>query len=94
MGKTPSRKEGKIRSMAGKTQFMAGDGKWYDISMADMAHKEDAVTWWDSIGRKYGANSKEVREFMLDPNNYYLEHRSINRSQGAKLKTTYLPPLK
>ena len=37
-----------------------------------MAHKVDAVSWWNSVGRKYGAKSKEVRKFMLNPDNYYL----------------------
>ena len=58
-----------------------------------MAHKVDAVSWWNEIGRKYGAKSPEVRKFMLDSENYYLEHYSINRSQGAKLNQTYLSPL-
>jgi hypothetical protein len=57
-----------------------------------MAHKIDAVSWWNSTGRNYGAKSKEVRTWMLDSDNYYLEHFSINRSQGAKLKETYLDP--
>ena len=54
-----------------------------------MAHKVDAVSWWNSVGRKYGAKSKEVRKFMLNPDNYYLEHYSINRSQynGSVVKT-------
>ena len=52
------------------------------------------LSWWNKVGRKYGAKSKEVREFMLDPDNYYLEYYKINRSQGGKLKETYLPPLK
>ena len=107
MGKTPSKTsrtgkeviermkgEGKIRTVRGKQQFMASNGKWYDISEADMAHKVDAVHWWNTVGRKYGAKSKEVRNFMLDSDNYYLEHYSINRSQGAKLDEEYLPPLK
>ena len=59
-----------------------------------MAHKVDAVSWWNSVGRKYGAKSKEVRKFMLNPDNYYLEHYSINRSQRPKLKQPHLPPTK
>ena len=107
MGRTPGKssrtgrlvidrmkKEGKITTTKGKTCFKASDGKWYDLSKADMAHKVDAVSWWNSVGRKYGAKSKEVRKFMLNPDNYYLEHYSINRSQGPKLKQTYLPPTK
>lgn len=107
MGRTPGKssrtgrlvidrmkKEGKITTTKGKTCFKASDGKWYDLSKADMAHKVDAVSWWNSVGRKYGAKLKEVRKFMLNPDNYYLEHYSINRSQGPKLKQTYLPPTK
>lgn len=111
MGRTPSKKsktgneviermktEGKIRTVRGQEQFMASNGKWYPLEQADMAHKIDAVTWWNEEGRKYGPKSKEVRKFMLDSDNYYLEHYSINRSQGAELRTKhkieYLPPLK
>lgn len=106
MGKTPGKnsktgrqviarmkREGKIRKIGGQTQFLASDGKWYSLSDADMAHRIDAVTWWNLYGRAFGPKSEEVREFMLDPDNYYLEHRSINRSQGARLKKDYLPPL-
>ncbi len=62
---------------------------------ADMAHKTDAVTWWNRTGRQYGAKAPEVRRWMLDSNKYYLELNSINRSQGAILGKTqrYLPPL-
>ncbi len=91
------RKEGKIRDndADGTTEFKASNGKWYDISKADMAHKTDAVTWWNRTGRQYGAKAREVRRWMLDSNNYYLELNSINRSQGAILGKTqrYLPPL-
>jgi len=59
----------------------------------DMAHKVDAVSWWNDVGRLYGAKSPEVRQFMLDPSNYVLQHQSINRSEGAQLKQTYQPPL-
>lgn len=55
-----------------------------------MAHKTDGVTWWNDAGRNYGAKSPEVRKWMLDSNNYYLDHYSINRSQGAKLGQNYL----
>ncbi|WP_081016635.1 MULTISPECIES: GH-E family nuclease [Pseudomonas] len=91
------REEGKLRDnpYSGKPEFMASDKKWYDISRADMAHKEDAVKWWNREGRKHGAKSPKVREWMLDSKNYYLEHRSINRSQGAILGQShqYKPPL-
>ena len=102
VGKTPSKKsrtgnevisrmgkEGKIRN--NKKEFLASDGNWYPIEKADMAHIKDAVVWWNEKGRFYGAKAPEVRAFMLDSNNYYLELYSINRSQGAHLGT-YLPP--
>ncbi|WP_354335514.1 MULTISPECIES: GH-E family nuclease [unclassified Undibacterium] len=59
-----------------------------------MSHKTDAVTWWNETGRQFGAKSSEVRAWMLDSKNYVLDHLSINRSLGAKLGETYLPPLK
>lgn len=59
----------------------------------DMAHRTDAVTWWNETGRFTGAKSPTVREFMLDPNNYELQPRSINRSEGASLGETYQPPV-
>jgi len=70
------------------------DGKWRDIAEADMGHIEDAVTWWNKTGRQYGAKSKEVRDWMLDSDNYVYEYFRTNRSKGAILgkTTTYLPP--
>ncbi|MFK4322966.1 hypothetical protein ABH946_005729 [Bacillus sp. RC145] len=83
----------KIRTVRGKTEFLDGNNKWRPLSEADMAHKTDAVTWWNEVGRKkYKPKSKEVRDWMLDPDNYYLEHYSKNRSEGASLGQTYLPP--
>lgn len=86
-------KEGTARIKNGKKQFKS-DGKWYDLSQADMGHKTDAVKWWNETGRRYGAKSKEVREWMLDSKNYELQHYSRNRSAGAKLGETYKAPLK
>ncbi|MGH0796964.1 hypothetical protein ACQVTT_22700 [Bacillus mycoides] len=78
----------------GITEFKASDGEWYELSQADMAHRTDAVSWWNSVGRHYGAKSKEVRKWMLDSDNYELDHYSLNRSAGAKLGERYLPPTK
>lgn len=107
MGRTPSknsktgreviermRAEGKIRGQGKSMRFKASDDNWYSVKQADMAHKTDAVSWWNSTGRQYGAKAPEVREWMKNSDNYYLEHFSINRSQGAKLTEIYLPPLK
>ena len=107
MGNTPSKKsktgreviermteEGKIqKNKNGDMEFLAGDGNWYPLEKADMAHKTDAVSWWNSEGKNYGAKSPEVRKFMLDSNNYELELNSINRSQGPH-NVTYDPPTK
>ncbi|MCC2390028.1 GH-E family nuclease [Bacillus pacificus] len=85
----------KIRTTRdGEIEFMASDNKWYPIDQADMAHLTDAVSWWNSTGRYYGAKSPEVREWMLDSNNYVLDHYRLNRSAGAKLNETYLSPNK
>ena len=59
-----------------------------------MAHKIDAVKWWNSVGRHYGARSAEVRKWMRDSSNYELDYFRINRSNGGKLPEKYLPPLK
>jgi hypothetical protein len=90
------RAEGTLRENldTGRAEFQASDGKWYDIKYADMSHKTDAVTWWNQTGRQFGAKAPEVREWMLDSDNYVLDHMSINRSLGAKLGETYSPPLK
>lgn len=55
-----------------------------------MSHTTDAVTWWNQTGRYQGERSEEVRKWMLDSNNYVLDHNSINRSAGAKLRQVYL----
>lgn len=80
----------------GKKQFKSTkDGKWYDIDKADMSHKRDAVDWWNNVANKKGYKPKgeEVRKWMRDPNNYYLEHQSYNRSAGGKIKQTYNEPI-
>ncbi|MCV6628790.1 MAG: GH-E family nuclease [Flavobacteriaceae bacterium] len=86
--------EGKIRYLYGEQQFLASNGKWYAIDQADMAHKVDAILWWNAKGRYFGAKSAEVRQFMLNSDNYYLELFSINRSQGARIGQKYLPPVR
>ncbi|PKB13783.1 HNH/ENDO VII superfamily nuclease [Janthinobacterium sp. 64] len=90
------RADGTLRDDAftGQPEFLASDNKWYELRFADMAHKEDAVSWWNRLGRQYGAKAPEVRTWMLDSKNYVLDLNSLNRSAGAKLKVGYLPPLK
>ncbi|MDO5679528.1 MAG: RHS repeat-associated core domain-containing protein [Pelistega sp.] len=84
------RAEGKIIGNGKQMRFYSTrDNKWHRMEYADMSHKTAAVHYWNSRGKYFGAKSKEVRSWMKDPDNYYLEHRSYNRSDGAKLKTTY-----
>ena len=68
------------KTVNGEKMFFVWDGDQLDMELSDSGN--------------YGAKSKEVRKFMLNPDNYYLEHYRINRSQGPKLKQTYLPPTK
>ena len=86
------RREGKFRD-GPPPKFMASDHKWYDLDLADMSHKTDAVSYWNSTGRYFGAKSPTVRKWMLDPDNYVLDHKSINRADGGRLKERYLPPI-
>lgn len=88
------RKDETLRDGRNGPEFKASNGKWYPLKDADMAHKTDAVTWWNETGRQYGAKAPEVRSWMLKSDNYVLDHYSLNRSAGAKLGETYLPPLK
>lgn len=69
----------------------SGQYRWTAIKNTDMAHRIDAVAWWTEVAvpRGYEARGPEVRDFMLDPNNYRLEPYWINRSQGAKIGATY-----
>ena len=90
------KKEGRIKTKKGIDYFLDRETeKWYPISKADMGHYPvDAVSWWNKTGRKYGAKSKKVREWMLSSKNYELQYYKINRSKGGKLKEKYLDPLK
>ncbi|EBW3212420.1 hypothetical protein DPD21_10030 [Salmonella enterica subsp. enterica serovar Remiremont] len=87
------RADGKIVGTGKNTRFEASDGSWHPLNEADMSHKTDAVTWWNNTGRYLGPKSKPVRDWMLNSDNYYLDHYSINRSQGAQLGQVYLPPI-
>ena len=88
------RDAGTLRDGPDGVEFKASDKEWYPLKDADMAHNTDAVKWWNETGRQYGAKAPEVRDWMLDSDNYTLDHYSINRSLGAKLTDRYLPPLK
>ncbi|TFY89543.1 type IV secretion protein Rhs [Pseudomonas kairouanensis] len=84
--------EGKIIGSGKNMRFQSTDKKWYSIKDADMAHKTDAVKYWNSKGGYHGAKTKEVRGWMRDPDNYELEYYSHNRSKGAQLTDRYKDP--
>jgi len=74
-------------------EVKAADGTWHPINeRIDMSHIEDAVSYWNNEGRYYGPRSPQVREFMTDPDNYFLEPRGPNRAAGGRSDETYLPP--
>ncbi|XTZ38653.1 RHS repeat-associated core domain-containing protein [Salmonella enterica] len=84
------RNDGRIRGTGTRMQFKSStDGQWYNVRDADMAHLTDAVKYWNQKGGFYGAKSKDIRKWMLEPNNYELEYYGHNRSQGALLNDTY-----
>jgi hypothetical protein len=72
----------------------SGNYRWTSIKNTDMAHRVDAVAWWNEVAvpNGYAPRSAPVRQFMLDPNNYELQPYWINRSNGAKLRTSYQVP--
>jgi hypothetical protein len=85
--------EGKIRVNESRTEVLNSDGKWVDINTTDMSHLKDAVKAWNDELKYSGAKSPEVRQWMLDSKNYELDSSSNNRSDGAKLKERYDPPV-
>ena len=66
---------------------------WHPLNSTDMGHLHDAVKYWNETGRTLGPKHPDVRKWMLDPANYELQPSSINRSNGARLKDRYMPPL-
>ncbi|MEJ2692923.1 MAG: DUF4150 domain-containing protein [Candidatus Thiodiazotropha sp.] len=86
------RREGKVVGTGANTRFRASDGRWYPLREADMAHRHDAVRYFNTRGGYFGAKSKEVRCWMLDPDNYELDHYSLNRSSGGRLTDRYKKP--
>ncbi|GGZ02160.1 PAAR domain-containing protein [Pseudoduganella plicata] len=105
MGSTPSkdssiglqvqnrmRREGALTGSGDQRMVLGEDGQWYPIQETDMGHVQAAVDYWNAEGRYYGPRSPEVRQFMNDPDNYWLEPSSINRSKGALMRRTYETP--
>ncbi|QNQ08356.1 hypothetical protein [Sphingomonas alpina] len=83
-----------LRGNPNNLQLRLEDGQLVPIdSTIDMAHKIDVVTLWNAGSHYTGAKSTHVRKFMLDADNYILQPRSINRSEGAKIRQVYRRPL-
>ncbi|CCH54950.1 Wall-associated protein [Fibrisoma limi BUZ 3] len=85
----------RYRVVKGKGYFKSRkDGEWYPEEVADMAHHpKDAVDYWNQRGKYHGPKSKPVRDWMKNSKNYELEHRSYNRSEGAKSGKRYQNPV-
>lgn len=68
---------------------LTGDDKniSYTTGKIESGNK-DAVEYWNTCGKYTGARSKEVRAYMQNPDNYYLEVSNYNRSSGEKIKNT------
>jgi len=88
------RAEGRLRDGPDGEEFLnRSDNKWYSTKEADMGHyPQSAVDYWNQTGKYSGAKSPPVRQWMLNPDNYELQHYSGNRSAGASSSSTYSDP--
>lgn len=93
-----SRKQG--RKEIEEIEYPKGSDQWHNVNDCDMAHKHDAVKFWNDggpepytkPGRESGPRSEYVRDFMKDPDMYELRPKGPNRSDGARLGQTYKDP--
>jgi hypothetical protein len=71
-----------------------GKTRWYSIRDTQMGHTPDAVIWWNETGRHLGPKHPRVLRWMKDPDNYALQHKTVNMRAGGKLghEHQYLPP--
>ncbi|MEM9219971.1 MAG: DUF4157 domain-containing protein [Cyanobacteria bacterium P01_F01_bin.150] len=69
-----------------------GVKRWYPIADTDMGHIEPAVRYWNKIGKYLGPRHKKVLEWMKKRDNYILQHKSVNRKEGAEMNELYHPP--
>lgn len=86
------RRAGALVGEGENRMVLGSDGNWHPSANTDMGHIIAAVDQWNTQGRYYGPRAPEVRIFMNDPSNYWLEPSGANRSNGASMKKTYLPP--
>lgn len=88
------RQEGKIVGEGAEAKVKTSDGRWLplDSPELDFVHLEDAVAYWNTTGKYWGAKHPEVRKWMTDQSKYTIDVRGPNRSGGATLGnggTTY-----
>ncbi len=92
------RADGKLREnpLTGKDEFLDEQGVWrpVDSPQTHMGHHPiDAVDYWNQTGRYSGAKSQEVRDWMLNSDNYQFEWGPLNSARGGATKSRYLPPV-
>jgi hypothetical protein len=76
--------------------ILHGGGE-YRLDECHLSHIVDAQAWWNSNGRLTAPQSKVVRAFMDDPDNYELEPAGPNLARGGGLagpSTRYRPPVR
>ncbi|MGV2112114.1 PAAR-like domain-containing protein [Agrobacterium salinitolerans] len=90
------REEGLLRTnRRGQDEFLDENNVWrpVDSPQTHMGHHPvDAVDYWNSTGRFHGARSQEVRDWMLNSDNYRFEWGPSNSSRGGQTRSRYLPP--
>lgn len=82
----------KVDPETGKDIFLAENGKWYPVDSPNthMGHNpKDAVDYWNTEGIKHGPKSKEVREWMLNSDNYRFEYGPLNSARGGATTSRY-----
>jgi len=92
------RKEGLLRTDPETGADVFFDGKTWrpvDTPETHMGHHPiDAVDHWNDELRYTGAKSEEVRQWMLDSDNYRFEWGPENSARGGATSSRYLPPTK
>ncbi len=87
--------EGKIKELPNGKKYVYSEKakRWIKFEDCDMSHIKAAVVYWNEEGKYYGPLSPEVRKWMLESQNYYLEYYVINRSEGGKINMSYQAPV-
>lgn len=88
-------KDGKIKELPNGKKYVYSEKAedWIKLEECDMSHIKDAVAYWNQEGKYYGPLSPQVRQWMTESDNYYLEYYVINRSEGAKINMSYQSPV-